>query len=167
MAVSSGHPGFDDGQPFLIHNVDILSNINLRELVKQHRQSNSVATLVCSERETSRYLLFDEIDRLRGWVNEKTGEVKTPVAHREPSPYRKLAFSGIHLLRPSLFEQMEEMPDTFSIIDFYIQYCDQVVITSYAPKDANHRRGKTGSIDRRETFFKPIHARPLKGKNDT
>jgi NDP-sugar pyrophosphorylase family protein len=125
---------FDDGQPFLIHNVDILSNINLRELVKQHRQSNSVATLVCSERETSRYLLFDEIDRLRGWVNEKTGEVKTPVAHREPSPYRKLAFSGIHLLRPSLFEQMEEMPDTFSIIDFYIQYCDQVVITSYAPK---------------------------------
>lgn len=125
---------FDDGQPFLIHNVDILSNIDLPELVKQHRESNSKATLVCSERETSRYLLFDGADRLRGWVNEKTGEVKSPVAHRDPSRYRKLAFSGIHLLQPSLFEQMEKMGDTFSIIDFYIQHCDEVVITPYAPE---------------------------------
>jgi NDP-sugar pyrophosphorylase family protein len=67
-------------------------------------------------------------------VNEKTGEVKSPVAHRDPSRYRKLAFSGIHLLQPSLFEQMEKMGDTFSIIDFYIQHCDEVVITPYAPE---------------------------------
>ncbi len=126
---------FDDGQPFLIHNVDILSNINLRELVKQHRESNSTATLACSERKTSRYLLFDGSNRLRGWMNEKTGEVKSPVAYRDPAHYRKLAFSGIHLLQPSLFEQMEKMPDAFSIIDFYIQYCDEVAITSYAPEE--------------------------------
>lgn len=76
---------FDDGQPFLIHNVDILSNIDLTKLVKHYRDSNSVATLVCSERETSRYLLFDGSNRLQAWVNEKTGEVKSPVAHREIS----------------------------------------------------------------------------------
>ncbi|MGI6574017.1 MAG: nucleotidyltransferase family protein [Fermentimonas sp.] len=125
---------FNDGQPFLIHNVDILSNIDLCELMKQHRESNSAATLVCGERETSRYLLFDRSNRLRGWVNEKTGEEKSPVAHRNPSRYKKLAFSGIHLLQPSLFKQMEEMADTFSIIDFYIQHCDEVAITLYAPK---------------------------------
>ncbi len=125
---------FNDEQPFLIHNVDILSNIDLRELVKQHQKSNPAATLVCGERETSRYLLFDGSNRLRGWMNEKTGEVKSPTANFNPSRYRKLAFSGIHLLHSSLFEQMEMMADTFSIIDFYIQYCNEVTITSYAPE---------------------------------
>ncbi len=125
---------FDDDQPFLVHNVDILSNIDLRELVKQHQRSESAATLVCSERKTSRYLLFDKSNRLRGWTNKKTGEVKSPAINCDPSHYRKLAFSGIHLLQPSVFEKMKEMPDIFSIIDFYIQHCDEVVITSYTPE---------------------------------
>ncbi len=69
---------------------------------------------------------------MRGWINEKTGEVKSPATYCDLSRYRKLAFSGIHLLEPSLFKQMEKMADTFSIIDFYIQYCDEVIIASYA-----------------------------------
>jgi NDP-sugar pyrophosphorylase family protein len=152
---------FDDGQPFLIHNVDILSNIDLTKLVKHYRDSNSVATLVCSERETSRYLLFDGSNRLQAWVNEKTGEVKSPVAHRDPSCYKKLAFSGIHLLQPSLFEQMEKMPDAFSIIDFYLQYCDEVIITSYAPEGMQTIDvGKPEALAAAEIFLNPSKAIP-------
>lgn len=148
---------FDDGQPFLIHNVDILSDIDLGALVKQHRESNSTVTLVCSQRETSRYLLFDRSNRLQGWVNEKTGEVKSPVAHRDPTHYRKLAFSGIHLLQPSLFKQMEEMADTFSIIDFYIKCCDEVIIKSHAPKGIQTIDvGKPESLQTAELFVNQL-----------
>lgn len=124
---------FDDGQPFLIHNVDILSNIDLRELLARHRENGSAATLVCSERQTSRYLLFDESDHLKGWINEKTGAVKSPIPDFTPSGYQKLAFSGIHVLQPTLFQHMKDMPDKFSIIDFYLEFSHRVAITSYAP----------------------------------
>ncbi|MDD3541727.1 MAG: sugar phosphate nucleotidyltransferase, partial [Petrimonas sp.] len=69
---------FDDEKPFLIHNVDILSDIDLQNLYHFHTNSNSVATLVVSERKTSRYLLFDKNNHLAGWINEKSGETKSP-----------------------------------------------------------------------------------------
>src|SRR5664280_1226211 len=67
---------FDDEKPFLVHNVDILSNVDLKELYQQHLRSNSLATLVVSKRDTFRYLLFNDDNRLCGWINEKTGETK-------------------------------------------------------------------------------------------
>ena len=125
---------FDDNQPFLIHNVDILSNIDLRELVEHHQGSSSTATLVCSVRETSRYLLFDESNRLQGWINEKTGEVKSPIPNFNPSEYQKLAFSGIHIMQPAIFHLMQDYPDTFSIIDFYLDLCKKTLFITYQPK---------------------------------
>src|ERR1035437_430043 len=62
---------FDNGEPFLVHNVDILSNVDLAELYNQHLRTNSLATLVVSQRDTFRYLLFDNNLRLNGWINEK------------------------------------------------------------------------------------------------
>lgn len=124
---------FDDDQPFLIHNVDIISTINLQELVTQYQVSGADATLVCSARDTSRYLLFDESDHLKGWINEKTGMVKSPAPNFNPSNYRKLAFSGIHVLSPSLFTLMKELPDKFSIIDFYLEFCQRITVSSFAP----------------------------------
>lgn len=124
---------FDDNQPFLIHNVDILSNIDLRELVEHHQGSSSTATLVCSVRGTSRYLLFDESNRLQGWINEKTGEVKSPIPNFNPSEYQKLAFSGIHIMQPAIFHLMQDYPDTFSIIDFYVKFSSKINLSSHVP----------------------------------
>lgn len=124
---------FDDNQPFLIHNVDILSNINLRKLVEHHQESVSLATLVCSARETSRYLLFDESNRLQGWINEKTGEVKSPMPNIKPIEYQKLAFSGIHVMQPAIFLFMQDWPNKFSIVDFYIKLCSQINLSSHVP----------------------------------
>jgi NDP-sugar pyrophosphorylase family protein len=122
---------FDDGKPFLVHNVDILSNIDLNELYNSHLKRNSLATLVCSERQTSRYLLFDRNNRLKGWINEKTGETKSPFPDFNPKQYRKLAFAGIQILLPSIFRYMEDLPDKFSIIDFYLSICDKETVTCY------------------------------------
>lgn len=145
---------FDDNKPFLVHNVDILSNVDLHRLVIYHREAGSEATLVCSKRQTSRYLLFDESDHLRGWINESTGEIKSPFSGFDPSGYQKLAFSGIHILRPTLFSYMEEMPDKFSIIDFYLQYSHKSAITFYTPKNLRIiDAGKHEALSEAERFY--------------
>ncbi len=145
---------FDNNQPFLIHNVDILSNIDLRKLVEHHQESLSMATLVCSIRETSRYLLFDDSNRLQGWVNEKTGEVKPPIPNINPLEYQKLAFSGIHIMQPAIFHLMQDYPDTFSIIDFYIQNCSRMAIQSYfQPNLITIDTGKAEAIVKAEQFI--------------
>lgn len=123
---------FDDGKPFLVHNVDILSNIDLQSLYQQHLETSPLATLVVSERDTFRYFLFDEEARLKGWINEKTGEVRPDhLTHTEL--YNKLAFSGIQVLSPDVFKLMEHFPDHFSIVDFYLRNAAQQKIKAYVP----------------------------------
>lgn len=112
---------FDNGAPVLIHNVDILSNIDLRRLYDAHADND--ATLLVSSRSTSRYLLFDSGMRLNGWTNIKTGEVKSPYADLDPSGFTPLAFSGIHVFSPRLFASMDVFPAKFGIIDFYLKAC--------------------------------------------
>ena len=82
---------FDDGKPFLVHNVDILSNIDLQSLYQQHLETSPLATLVVSEHDTFRYFLFDKEARLKGWINEKTGEVR-PENLTNTELFNKLAF---------------------------------------------------------------------------
>lgn len=104
---------------FLVHNVDIISNFSLDFLLRNMHQ-NALATLLVSERNTSRYLLFNDDMRLVGWTNISTGEVKSPFANINVDQCRKLAFSGIHLLNPCVHNLMENYPEKFSIIDFYL-----------------------------------------------
>lgn len=122
---------FDDGKPFLVHNVDILSNINLNSLYTFHINNNTISTLVCSERQTSRYLCFDLNNQLKGWINKNTGEVKSPFPDFDPTLYKELAFSGIHILNPSIFSLMHSFPNKFSIINFYLSLCDREKIICY------------------------------------
>ncbi len=136
---------FDDEKPFLIHNVDILSDIDLQDLYRFHTSGNSAATLVVSERETSRYLLFDENNHLKGWINEKTGETKSPFPDFNSDRYKKLAFSGIHVLNPFILGHMQDFPEKFSIIDFYLSVCKTHSITGYAPP--NMKMTDVGKID--------------------
>ena len=126
---------FCDGEPFLIHNVDILSNINLNDLYLFHKSSNSIATLVCSKRKTSRYLLFNTANQLKGWTNKETGKIKSPNKLLELKQYNELAFSGIHILEPSIFKYMTDFPEKFSIIDFYIFLSQYELIRAFAPED--------------------------------
>ena len=145
---------FDDGRPFLLHNVDILSNIDLKQLYNSHLKSNSPATLVCSDRQTSRYLLVDADNRLKGWINDKTGETKSPIPFLQPENYRKLAFSGIHILHPSICNLMLDFPDRFSIIGFYLSLCDREEIACFRPKELKMMDvGKLNSLDEAERFL--------------
>jgi NDP-sugar pyrophosphorylase family protein len=128
---------FDDNHPFLIHNVDILSNINLVELYASHQKSGATATLLTSRRKTSRFLLFNDENRLCGWINKQTGETKSPFSSFNSVMYHELAFSGIHILSPTVFSLMNGFPDKFSIIDFYLLVCDKVDIRAYAPDNVS------------------------------
>ena len=118
-------PLLDPDSPVLIHNVDILSNVDLAGFYQDGEESDAEACLLVSRRKTKRYLLFDENHRMRGWTNIQTGEVKPSQEILEAKPLEKLAFSGIHLLKPSLFPLLEAWPQRFPIMDFYIQNCGQ------------------------------------------
>ena len=127
--IKHARPLLSDADRFLIHNVDILSNVRLREFFEAGR--NHEATLLVSERETQRYLLFDDDMRLVGWTNVKTGEVRSPYPDLRPAECRKLAFAGIHAMSSSLLPLMDEWPDHFSIIDFYLAVCATHPILGY------------------------------------
>ena len=123
-------------EPFLVHNVDIVSNLDLKWLREQHREG-ALATVVVSERKTQRYLLFDDNGRLKGWTNIATGEVRSPYPDIDPDRYRKLAFAGIHLISPAIFEAFDRygFGDRFSIMDFYLRACADYPIYAAVPPD--------------------------------
>lgn len=125
---------FDDGKPFLIHNVDILSDVDLNVLYSQHLMNESLATLVVSKRDTYRHLLFDKNLHMRGWINERTGETK-PLGLSGIQDYQKLAFAGIQVLSPSIFSLMHELPQRFPIMDFYLSNVEHQSISGFVPKD--------------------------------
>ena len=146
---------FDDGKPFLVHNVDILSNVNLMALYHQHESTKSLATLVVSQRDTFRYLLFDENRRLNGWINEKTGETK-PANLDKTRQYKKLAFSGIQILSPRVFELMEKLEPKFPIMDFYLTNAASQTINGFIPADFKMLDvGKLNVLDEAERFMTP------------
>ena len=117
---------FSPSSPILIHNVDILSNANLQQLLTAHNQHD--ITLLVSQRTTNRYLLFNDEMRLVGWTNTQTGEVRSPYPHLDPSTCKQLAFSGIHIFSPKLFPLMNDYPEKFPIMDFYLNHCHEIDI---------------------------------------
>lgn len=116
---------FDNNDPVLIHNVDIISDIDLVELYQAHK---GVATLAINQRETSRYILFDEQLQMRGWTNIKTGEVKPSTLVLSES-LKKFAFSGIHVVGEEIIPYLEERKEeVFPIMDFYISLCQEAEV---------------------------------------
>lgn len=141
--IKAAAPLFDVSSPILIHNVDILSNVDLSKFYAAGMAN--AATLLVSSRKTSRYLLFDDDMRLVGWTNIATGEVRSPYPVTVTSAARRYAFSGIHIFSPELFPLFGEFPDKFGIIDFYLSVCDRVVIRGCV-KD-NLRLMDVGKLD--------------------
>ncbi len=120
--------------PLLVHNVDIVSDLDLRKLLAT--ADLNATTLVVSERASSRRLLFDGDMRLIGWHNTQTDELRGCTREEmQDSSVRSLAFSGIHLFAPQLFPLMAEWGDKFSIIDFYLSVCRTQHIYGYIQPD--------------------------------
>lgn len=104
-------------EPFLLHNVDVLSDIDLAGMVEFHKEQNALATLAVQERRSSRQLLFDENGQLCGRRFEKEG--RTEVVRHSDSLH-PLAFCGVHVLSPRVLERMTEN-GVFSIIETYLR----------------------------------------------
>ncbi|RLD80549.1 MAG: nucleotidyltransferase family protein [Bacteroidetes bacterium] len=112
---------FDTEEAFIVHNVDILSDLDLRKLFAEHQSSKALATLAVKDRKTSRYLLFNEDMHMQGWENQQSGERIIPGSPYNLSP---LAFSGIHVISPALFPLITES-GSFSIIETYLRLCKE------------------------------------------
>ena len=143
------------GERFLIHNVDILSNADLTRFYAEGE--GKAATLLVSERKTQRYLLFDESMCLVGWINEATGQVKSPYPDLQPDKCRRFAFSGIHQIDPVLFPRFEGWPAKFSIIDFYLSICRDVPVYGHLQEGFRLMDvGKLDTLTQAELFLKEI-----------
>jgi NDP-sugar pyrophosphorylase family protein len=111
---SGGNPKEDS---FVLHNVDVLSSIDLERVIVAHRKNQALATLAVQDRETSRYLLFDDRQQLCG---RRAGRDHAPEFVRSTTPVHARAFSGIHIISARLFALMTEQ-GSFSIIDAYLR----------------------------------------------
>ena len=147
-----------DAGRFLVHNVDILSDLDIRWFEYQVRP-DAIATLLVSDRKTSRYLLFDDDMRLVGWTNVSTGEVRTPYPSLDIASCRMLAFSGIHIISDRIFPLFasEGFGDRFPIMDFYLKVADRYPIYG-VPATGLHLIdvGKPGSLVEAEKFCQDI-----------
>jgi NDP-sugar pyrophosphorylase family protein len=108
-------------EPFILHNVDIISTVDLNRMAQSHYENQALATLAVQPRESSRYLLFDEGLQLRG--RRLVREGKTEMARSAPQ-VQELAFCGIHIISPRLLTRMNET-GVFSIIDVYLRLAAQ------------------------------------------
>ena len=114
--------------PIIACNVDIISSINLSGVVEEHLNSQALATLVVRERQTSRYFMFNNAMQLAGWKNQTTGENK--ISRSDFSHSIPLAFSGIHVLSPEIFEYITER-GKFSIVELYLRLASDHIIKGF------------------------------------
>ena len=124
---------FSHGQPFLVHNVDIFTDLDLAKLYSQHFKSDALITLAVQKRETSRYLLFDSGKILCGWENIKTKE--KIITREQKGTLEKLAYSGIHIADPKIFYLMPDK-SVFSLIELFLKLAPQQQITYFDHSDS-------------------------------
>lgn len=143
----------------LVHNADILTDINLEDFIRRHIDQGNDVSLVVMPRETSRKLIFNEENRLVGWKNSATDEV-IPARLTIPENFKELAFGGIHLLSPSALRLLEKYKDekgspAFSIIHFYLWAMDKIKIGGYeAPMPYRWLDvGKPETLEQAQTLF--------------
>lgn len=142
-------------RPVLIHNVDILSNADLKSLYNACHDCDAV--LLASKRETQRYLLFNENMEMVGWTNIKTGQVRSPYTGIDPDRCTRLAFAGIHVVAPSVLKAMRPWPDKFPIMDFYIRMCRQMKIKGFVQDGLRLLDvGKQDTLKTAEVFYNEL-----------
>jgi NDP-sugar pyrophosphorylase family protein len=117
-----------EGKSLLVHNVDVITSINLSDLIARHFNEGNDATLVVRKRDSSRKLLFDQQRQLVGWLNTVSGELKK-VNDEMPLAASELAFSGIHIINPSDLNPFASVP--CSVIDVYLTLAKTKKIRAY------------------------------------
>lgn len=121
-------------EPILLHNADILTDVNLAGMIKWHKTMNHDVTLLTADRKTSRYLLFDSDMKMKGWENINSGEVKSPFKSLDYTLLSRYAFGGIHIVSQKIFDMLQgysSAEQKFSIMPFYIAMCDRLDIRGY------------------------------------
>jgi len=144
---------FFDDAPFFVYNADILSDIDLKAMYDNHLKNNPLATLAVKTRKSSRQLLFDDQESLCGWENVVSGEKKIA---RAVSPLHPLAFSGIHVIHPAIFEFF---PDdaVFSIIDLYLEIAKNKEIRGFRHEQSFlHDVGKLDSLEKAAEYVQQL-----------
>jgi len=156
-SIKKAAPYFDE--PFLVHNADILSNIDLKAMYNYHLTSSNDATLLVNPRKTVRYLLFDEGNRLQGWVNKDTMQTKPEGFVYHPEVQKEYAFGGIHVISPTLFKYMGDgWTGKFSIMDFYLRTCHEAQLGGYVKEDLQLIDiGKPDTLAKAEDFIRQNH----------
>ena len=137
--------------PFVVMNVDILTDLDLGKMLSCHDKNNPLATLAVSERETSRYFLFDEKNVLCGWKNIKSGEEKIS---KNATLHIQKAFSGIQIISPEIFPLIKQT-GKFSMVDVYLDLAKDYSILGFEHSSSKFvDAGKPESILKAEELFK-------------
>jgi NDP-sugar pyrophosphorylase family protein len=116
-AILKAHHFFLGNEPVLVHNVDIITEVNLKELYLYHKRTRALATLCVRKRNTARNLIFDTKLTLKGWMNKKTDEFKW--VESAITQYNCYAYSGLYYASPQ-FPDLIESTGKFSIIDTWL-----------------------------------------------
>ncbi len=144
---------FLGNESFLVYNVDILSSIDINTMFSWHMENEALATLAVRKRSTSRYLLFDNTNCLRGWKNENNNQIKINNGYNELN-LNKLAFSGIQIISTQFFDKLT-LKGKFSIIEAYLQLSENEKIIAYAhDSDKWIDVGKSESLRAASKLFK-------------
>lgn len=138
--------------PVLIYNVDVISHLDINELLRYHRQQQALATLAVRPRNTSRYLMFDDRLQLAGWKNFLTGETRVSRVEAFETA-RPLAFTGIHMVEPELLDLIVE-EGKFPIIDLYLRLAKNYAIKGFIDSsDLWMDLGKPDQLAAAEEYF--------------
>lgn len=140
-----------DCKAFVMMNVDILTDLDISKMLEMHLSKNPLATLAITNRKTSRYFLFDKENKLCGWKNELTGEIKSDgqLSGNETAG----AFSGIHIINPSIFSLIR-FKGKFSIVDVYMDLMKTSTILSFDHSESKFIDvGKPDSIEKANAMF--------------
>ena len=131
--VKRAAPFFQGGEPFIVYNVDVLTDLDLGELYRAHVRSGCLATLAVRRRQTSRCFLFDASLRLAGWRNRNTGQTRW--CGDELPAAEELAFSGIQVLDPGIFHYFPE-ESVFSLVELYLRAGRGGAVCGYTHDDS-------------------------------
>jgi len=140
-------------EAFIVYNVDIISTIDLKQMLQYHTNKEALVTLAVMDRQTARYFLFDNENTLCGWKNKKENSQRIS---RQSDSYKELAFSGIQIINPQIFSLIKQT-GTFPIVDTYLELAKTHIIKGY-----NHTNtlwcdfGKLEELEKAEKMISKI-----------
>lgn len=140
----------DHGEDFIIMNADILTEININDLVEYHKRMKDFATLAVSDRESSRKLLFNNDFVLRGWLNVQTGEQRLAEFNKG---FKAFAFSGVHCINPLIFNKIKRT-GKFSVMEEYLDLMQTEHIHGFLHQSILIDVGRPQSVLEAEKYFK-------------